>query len=107
MVIAEIGQPDMAKAWTEVQLDCLAVAGQRAGLQLGLRLPPAQPPRQVLAERGPPVVDVRALADPGQHFQQGVLARLLGRVRADPRTPTTLIGTGRRLIAGIPAAMPT
>jgi len=78
-VIAEIEQPDMAQTRAEVKLDRLPVAGQRARLQCGPRLPPVQSAGQVLAEGGLAVVDVRALIDPAHHLQQGVGACLLGR----------------------------
>ena len=105
MVIAEISQADMAESGAEVEFDGLTVARQRARLQLGLRLPPAQPPGQVLAERSPAVIDVRALADPAKHLQQGVRACFLRRVRADPRTAALLVCAARRLVAGIPATV--
>jgi hypothetical protein len=106
VVIADVGQAEMAKSGSEVELDGLTVAGQRARLQLGLGLPPAQPPGQVLAERGPAVVDVRALADPAQQLEQAVRACFLRRIWADPRAAAALVSAARRLVAGIPPTVP-
>jgi len=80
VMIAEIGQAHMPEPGPEVQLDRFPVTGQRARLQLGVGLPPAEPPGQIVAERGPPVLDVGALTDTAQCLYERVLALVFGPV---------------------------
>ena len=61
VMIAQVHHAHVAEPGPEVQLDGLAVAGQRGWLEFGLRLPPAQAAGQVLTEGGPAVLDMATL----------------------------------------------
>ena len=104
MVVAQVDQAHVPERRAQVQLDGLAVAGQRRRLDLALGLPPAQPPVKVIAVLGPAVVDGPARVDLAERGDQGLGAFLLGAA-VDPRLAALAVRAGRRRVAGDPAAV--